>query len=308
VKLRVLAVALLALASCSSAGAYTFEGKPWRGGTIRYYNEATDQAWAVARSVYVWNHSGARVQFVPTTRESAQLVIKHFPDRRCVSHAQATVGFTTQAVIQLTYVDERSTVCNSFVSVQAVAHELGHVLGLGHETRGCALMNPSGTWQGPHLCPQAHPWTWNCGLLQPDDVNGAIALYGGRPAAQATQPCTNAYTAISPPALRAEYRPEQLATSLRIVRPTPPTLPRFIASRIQPEGAYAFASAQKRCPSDAAKARTYRWSVRVGYEMQIFDRAQTAGRYCYAVWALDGLGRPSDRAAVAWVDVPAPVR
>jgi hypothetical protein len=308
VKLRLLLVTFVTLAVCPAAEAYTFKGKPWPGGTIRYYNAATDQAWAVSRAFYVWNHSGARIQFVPSSRETAQLVIDHFSPDRCLSHANATVGFVSRATIHLPRVDERSTVCNSYIAVQALAHELGHVLGLGHEDRGCALMNSSGTWQGPARCRKLQPWTWNCSLLHEDDIRGAVALYGGQVAAT-NDPACSAYTPIgAPPRMVAAYRPEQLAVGLRFVRPALPRLPLFIAARIASQGGYAFASARNSCPSDIARARRYGWSVRAGEEMRVADRPQAAGRYCFAVWALDGLGRPSDRPAVAWADVPAPVR
>ena len=156
------------------------KGKPWPGGTIRYYNAAADQAWPVARAVYVWNHSGARIRFVPSSRASAQLVIKHFSHNRCVGHARATVGYVRQATVELPRIDESSQLCNSYSSAHAVAHELGHVLGLGHEERGCALMNGRGTWSGAQHCRQEAVWTWRCGLLEPDDINGVVALYGGR--------------------------------------------------------------------------------------------------------------------------------
>jgi hypothetical protein len=52
-------------------------------------------------------------------------------------------------------------------------HELGHVLGLGHSRR-CATMDAS---LGFHC--GLVPNVFYCSLLRPDDVAGAVALYGG---------------------------------------------------------------------------------------------------------------------------------
>jgi hypothetical protein len=60
-----------------------------------------------------------------------------------------------------------------------VAHELGHVLGLDHESGTCATMNPSVANDHTTRCPAPPAGTWTCRLLQPDDVRGAVSLYGG---------------------------------------------------------------------------------------------------------------------------------
>jgi hypothetical protein len=60
-----------------------------------------------------------------------------------------------------------------------VAHELGHVLGLGHEMHVCATMNPTLVVDHPEHCPAPPRGMWVCRLLRADDVRGAVSLYGG---------------------------------------------------------------------------------------------------------------------------------
>jgi hypothetical protein len=295
------AAAVLVCVAAPASQAYVVEGRPWPGGTIRYYNAASDQAWPVARAVYVWNHSGARVQFVPSSLESAQLLIKHYSHNRCVGHAEATVGYVPNATMWLPRIDESSRICNSYSSAHAVAHELGHVLGLGHEERGCALMNGVGTWRGAQHCSQHEYWTWRCGLVEPDDVNGAVKLYGGRMSTVSRGSCS-AYTPIRAPSLSAERRDGGIV-GLRFGRPAPPLLPPFLAALTRSEGGWAFAHARDACPTEFVGAKRYAWSVGIGEQMAIAERLSQPGRYCYAVWSTDPLGRPSERPATAWVTV-----
>lgn len=306
---RLAAGIILGLVSATlvpAAAGYVPGGKTWPGGTIRYYNLAADQAWPVARAVWVWNHSGARVRFVPGSQADAQLIIGHFTHRRCVGHARGTLGYATRAYVWLPRVDESSSVCNSYASAQAVAHELGHVLGLNHESRGCALMNPTGTWRGAKLCTSPNAWEWRCELLEADDIRGAVALYGGKPAVRARN-CP-LYAAMSPPpAFAADASSVESGIDFRITRPSLPALPDFLTAAARTDGGYALSGKLNSCPTKFASARKYGWEVAIGEDMEISART-APGRYCYAVWAFDQLGRPSARPAWAWVDVTAPAK
>src|SRR5207247_6024946 len=73
--------------------------------------------------------------------------------------------------------DVPTPVAKLAVETAAIAHEMGHVLGLAHEQRRCATMNAA-LWEKCARPP--HPWQAHCRILEADDVRGAIRLYGGR--------------------------------------------------------------------------------------------------------------------------------
>ena len=202
-------------------------------------------------------------------------------------------------------IDESSGICNSYSSVHAVAHELGHVLGLGHEERGCALMNGIGTWRGAQHCRQEAVWTWRCGLLEPDDINGVVKLYGGRTSTTSRGSCS-AYTPIRAPLSLSAERRNDGSVGLRFGRPALPVVPLFLAALAGSQGGWAIASARNACPTAFTGAKRYAWSVRVGEQMTIADRPTQPGRHCYALWSTDPLGRPSDKPATVWITVSEP--
>jgi len=70
-----LAVTLVAIAIPSSAGAFRLEGGRWPTSTITYYNEIPAYAWAVDSAAYAWNASGARAQFLKSSRRDAKVLV-----------------------------------------------------------------------------------------------------------------------------------------------------------------------------------------------------------------------------------------
>jgi hypothetical protein len=206
-RLCVLLAVAIALCAAGPASAYRFAGTPWPTHTITYYNAATSSAAAVKSAVYTWNTSGANIHFAPAPKNVANVVIVDV-DNRNISDAGllgiATTGYvprgmpapnpngtkpTTGAHVWLV----RPSLDGGLLPIQraqVVAHELGHVLGLGHESRGCAIMNPALN----ELCPGPEKWMINCRVLQRDDVAGAIALYGGHVA----RPMPSKYCDIAP--------------------------------------------------------------------------------------------------------------
>ena len=164
-------------------------------------------------------------------------------------------------------------------------------------------MNGRGTWSGAEHCRQEAVWTWRCGLLEPDDINGVVKLYGGRTSTTSRGSCP-AYAPIrAPVSLSAERRAEGIVL-LRFGRPALPVLPLFLAALTRSRAAAGRSSyARNVCPTEFAGARRYAWSVGIGEQMAIADRPPQPGRYCYALWSTDPLGRPSDRPATVWITV-----
>lgn len=304
-----LAAACLATGSAflpGAAGSYVAAGKPWPGGVVRYYDAAPDQGWAVKQAVAAWNSSGARVRLVAAAPSEADVRIEHFPRVTCTINAEATVGYTSAARIWIFRRNDSSPYCNRYMAAQALAHEFGHVLGLGHETRGCSAMNPVGSLQGPQLCAKAHAWQWRCAVLTSDDVAGAVALYGGTARAQRGPEDCDLY--------RSEAAPRRVAVTptttpnlfiVAFTRPSPAHVPAFLASQRRLEESFVVGSSTTSCPTVPYAFARETWEAAVGATQQTRLLLPT-GTSCIGVWSVDSFGRPSDRPAVLSVRVVPP--
>jgi len=176
-RFRLLGLGLAAVLFASLAGSargYRLEGGRWPSSTITYYNEVPAYAWSVDAAAYAWNSSGARVQLLKSSRSKADVLVgirwyKVAGDARIERVSGRIVG----GKIGVRSGQDR------FTMALVLAHEFGHILGLDHEDRVCATMNSSLVVDHTARCPAPPGGSWVCRLLRPDDVRGAISLYGG---------------------------------------------------------------------------------------------------------------------------------
>ena len=291
-------------ASALAHVAFKHAGWRWSNRRIAYYNAARKSRWAVEQAVKAWNESGAKVKFVAVGRSRARLLIRYHRSRACLPYAYAqplydASGRVAYAEVVIPRPRERNAFCTRWGQALVVAHELGHVLGLGHEGRRCATMNPATTGLSPSGCPPQPDWRWHCRLLEADDVRGAVKLYGGRVKPRPQRLCD----LLGPPApvtglTATPSRGGFEQVDVAFVRPAQPALLAFMNRQQQ---RFSATMAPGACPPDSVYSET--WTVAVGATQTTTLYAQAPGPHCVSVWARDGVGRVSAPASVT-VEVP----
>jgi hypothetical protein len=170
--------------------AYVLDGNPWHKRVIRYRSRlsGTDR-WSLRVAVAAWNASGVRIRFAPTHGNRPDLRIGYSPMPPGAA-AEATTGYVAPRAGVLTPSGghargahvwmaplHRRSFNDPQINAVALAHELGHVLGLAHVRNKCAAMS----YQHDQLCPPLpSPWIYRCRLLERDDLAGAARMYGTR--------------------------------------------------------------------------------------------------------------------------------
>lgn len=214
IPVTVLLLLASAMAWTAPAHAFVAEGQPWAQGRIPYY-DSTPYRPQVAAAVRAWNTSGARVRFVAVPRRSAKVIIRVGSGATFCSRGYASIGRTMRGFVDLPIASPGCGGRNPHVVTLIAAHELGHVLGLGHEDRRCAVMNASMSSTRPARCPSQARWQWRCRILERDDVAGAVRRYGGTIAPRPPELC-DAYAAAPPPTMLTTPAPQGYSIATRI--------------------------------------------------------------------------------------------
>jgi PKD repeat protein len=326
----VAAVALIAgCASAGSARAYVIQGSAWPGHVITYHDAFAHDAPALNAAVRDWNHSGADVRFVAAPAGRAEVTIDelppHFfptitipgigtvssdvlgyaslgrlsrdvlmpsPSRRYLYHGAHVWLLPIGARIREFGVPARMSEPEM---ARVAVHELGHVLGLGHNPHACAAMSPG---LGLH-CHGRHDWLGLCpDPLQPDDIRGAVALYGGHAPRGGTHLCPFAPPPGSVRALRAKPRSSSSdRVAVRWVNPPGLTLARRAFDAYSLGGkptveSFEIHAAKQTCPKRGRDEVAAGVSGVHAGDATRTTVSLTPGTWCLAVQVLDLFGRP----------------
>jgi hypothetical protein len=282
--LSLCAVATLVGTASAPAGGETTV-RVWPGTTIAYRDltGASGYSGPIRRAVAAWNRIGIGVRFVAAGTQPASVEIVYSPGRCLSANAgRAPLGFQQFGA----RVVVRS--CPRIVRALLVAHELGRVLGLTPDDRTCSLMNSKGASDGrtfaePVRCSRYAPPAWLPRLVDPLTAARARALYAEPPAALDVK----LTPAVAP---RLDWR-EPPGTGVRtLVLRTGGRCPTRadVAGRTEAVVVYA-----------RPAYRGLHWVV---------DRSLSQpATYCYRLFNVSRVGRPTPSAAFTFVLPPPPM-
>ena len=175
---------MVLLAAPASADAYQHAGERWPGKVVTFNNQAPNYAGAIDRAVNAWNKADVGVRFKRTSIAHARVVFRYAKTRGRKNpwHCEGMAVTGYPGVLFQTNVFFVRDCASSALRTFTAAHELGHVLGLGHEDGRCSVMN----W----IADRKTALGYRCGtpsakrrremikrVVLADDRRGAVARY-----------------------------------------------------------------------------------------------------------------------------------
>ncbi len=282
------------LVPAAQADAYRLQKHRWYSRTLTYYDATGKYRAEVRAAARQWNRSGARVRIRSASRRSARVLIR--VDRRLGANRAGVARYTSiNGIVRRATIGIRRNFGDNLRSaaearaarIAVFTHEIGHVLGLNHENRRCALMN---TRLWTRCAAPREPYRYRCRILERDDIRGVIRRFGGRVRKRGPAYCF-AESAPAAPALAVSTADPERAL-LRVAW----TMPAGNVARVR---ILRRAGACPTGPDDPAAQIIVDLPTSAGAADAGGDAVPAAGAYCYAAFAFGALGRPGPAATVS---------
>ena len=297
-------LALLTALALTVGLAATAEAAPrkWPKGRITYVDKTLDPI-AVKNAVRAWNSSGIDIRFkkVSSVRK-ARLVIRN--TKRVPAGCgtgYGTLGFPgpgRKAYVSILHgTDADGQKCAWPGQSLVVAHELGHVLGLGHTMSGCSLMNTSHTnGVAPTLCigddiDAAKPGRWRCRMIEKVDLKRARRIYGGKVRVSDPEWC-DAVERIAATGAVTATQVSGSFFSLTVTRAPEPAVPGWLGTWAYGEPGFEVHATPGACTAvpgvDATRVGVGLWGATpVGGTLTENLQPLPAGPVCLSAWQFD---------------------
>lgn len=334
--LGALAATLMLALAAAPALAFHDQGQAWPSHRITYHNDFPADAAAVRAAVHDWNTSGMATRFVAVPAARAEVTILAMPviplskvektkgGGSADALGYATVGAIPRAAairgpaggvfhgahIWLARVGARDRygIPIPLGTMERIAvHEFGHILGLGHEHKACAVMQPI---LNEDCGIGHHYWLGLCrDPLEPDDIRGAVNLYGGHEPTFRKRLCVISPLPGTPRKVSVRLSDNNLESVIRWKNPVGVTLK--LTHRIDPYAldgrptveAYQIQGSPNGCPT--GKRDLLERELTHSGKWTKATLPLSAGAWCLEVRAIDWFGRLG-RAITVRITVPQP--